>query len=49
VKGLLPGAMNVFDSVSGAAATGIDLRPVWRFLGSRLIVEACAARASRER
>jgi hypothetical protein len=49
VKGLLPGAMNVFDSVSGAAATGIDLRPVWRFLGSRLIVEACAARASRDR
>lgn len=49
VKGMLPGAMNAFDSVSGAAATGIDLPPVWRFLGSRLIVEASAARASRER
>ncbi|MCC7043343.1 MAG: hypothetical protein IT183_05750 [Acidobacteria bacterium] len=49
VKGLLPGAMNMFDSVSGAVATGIDLRPAWRFLGSRLIVEACAAQASRER
>lgn len=49
VKGFLPGAMNMFDSVSGAAATGIDLKPVWRFLGSRLIIEACAARAARER
>lgn len=46
MKGLLPGTMNVFDSVSGAAATGLDLKPVWRFLGSRLIVEACAARAA---
>lgn len=46
VKGLLPGAMNVFDSVSGAAATGIDLKPVWRFLGGRLVVEACAYRAT---
>ncbi|MBE7440563.1 MAG: hypothetical protein HS115_19105 [Spirochaetales bacterium] len=47
IKGYLPGAMNVADSVSGAAATGVDLMPVWRFLGARLVVEACAYRAER--
>lgn len=49
IKDYLPGAMNAADSLTGVAATGLDLRPVWRFLGSRLVVEACAYRAERER
>ena len=50
VKGFLPSAataMNIGDSVTGVAATGIDLMPVWRFLGGRAVAEACALRAMR--
>lgn len=50
VKSFLPSAataMNVGDSVTGVAATGIDLMPVWRFLGGRVVAEACVLRAMR--
>ncbi|MCB1308849.1 MAG: hypothetical protein KDK30_11740 [Leptospiraceae bacterium] len=39
------GAMNIADSATGVAATGVDLMPVWTFLGARLAAEACAMRA----
>jgi len=45
ITDLLPTAMNIGDSATGAAATGVDVMPVWRFLGSRLIAEACVWRA----
>ena len=45
VNAALPGIMNATDSVTGAAATGIDLLPAWRFLGGRLAAEACVQRA----
>ena len=38
---------NVADSATGAAATGMDVMPVWSFLGSRLVAEVCAYRASK--
>lgn len=47
LKGILPSAMNFADSVSGAAASGVDLLPVWTFLGARLAAEACVLRAAR--
>ena len=50
VKSFLPSGatmMNVGDSATGLAATGIDLMPVWRFLGGRAVAEACALRAMR--
>ncbi len=50
VKSFLPSAataMNIGDSATGVAATGIDLMPVWRFLGGRVVAEACALRAMR--
>jgi hypothetical protein len=39
----LPTVASAADSVTGAAATGLDVLPVWRFLGARLAAEACAA------
>ena len=45
VKSYIPTAMNVGDSVTGAAATGMDMLPIWKFLGGRLVAEACAYRA----
>ncbi len=45
IKGYLPSAAtvaNVADSATGAIATGADLMPVWRFLGARMVAEACA-------
>ncbi|HPJ38765.1 MAG TPA: hypothetical protein PLT75_09990, partial [Spirochaetota bacterium] len=48
VRSFLPSAAtvgNVADSVTGAAATAMDVMPVWRFLGSRLAAEACVIRA----
>lgn len=47
VSQALPAIANAADSVSGAAATGVDLLPAWRFLGGRLAAEACAQRAMR--
>jgi len=41
----IPKAMNVGDKVAGVAATGADVLPVYRFLGSRLVAEACLRRA----
>ena len=48
IRGFLPSAAtvgNVTDSMTGAAATAMDVMPVWRFLGSRLAAEACVSRA----
>ncbi|HHO53793.1 MAG TPA: hypothetical protein ENK18_23700 [Deltaproteobacteria bacterium] len=46
--GSLATAMNVGDKVAGVAATGADLLPVYRFLGARLVAEACLVRALKE-
>ncbi len=43
--GFLSTALNVGDKVAGAAATGADLLPVYRFLGARLVAEACLRQA----
>jgi len=48
IKQYMPSAstvMNVADSATGAAAAGVDLMPVWRFLGARLVAEAAVLRA----
>ncbi len=37
---------SVADSATGAAATAVDALPVWRFLGGRLVAEACVVRAA---
>jgi hypothetical protein len=46
VRGLLPRALSVADSVAGAAASGLDVLPCWTFLGARLTAEATASRAA---
>jgi hypothetical protein len=48
VREFLPSAStigNIADSATGAAATAMDVMPVWGFLGSRCAAEACAYRA----
>ncbi len=48
IKGILPSGAavaNIADSATGAAATGIDLLPVWTYLGARLAAEACVYQA----
>ncbi len=45
VTGFLGQAVAVGDKVAGAAATGADLLHVYRFLGARLVAEACLRRA----
>ena len=48
IKSFLPSAaqaLNIADSVTGAAATGVDMMPVWRFLGARAVAEASIVRA----
>lgn len=47
LQGFVPAALNLVDSAAGAAASGLDAIPVWRFLGPRLVAEACAQRALR--
>ena len=47
VQGSLPGIMNAADSVTGGAATALDMLPIWKLLGSRVAAEACALRAIR--
>ncbi|MCB1138341.1 MAG: hypothetical protein KDK23_06265, partial [Leptospiraceae bacterium] len=47
IQGSLPGIMNAADSVTGGAATALDMLPVWKLLGSRVAAEACALRAIR--
>jgi len=44
----IPKAMNVGDKVAGVAATGADVLPVYRFLGARLVAEACLRQALSE-
>lgn len=44
IKEYLPAMANAADSVTGAAATGADLLPVWTFLGARFAAEAVAQR-----
>ncbi len=48
IREFLPSAStigNIADSATGAAATAMDVMPVWSFLGSRAAAEACAYRA----
>lgn len=45
IKQYLPSAMNLADSATGVVASGVDLLPVWSFLGGRLAAEACILRA----
>ena len=45
LKGIVPRAFGVTDSVTGALATGADALPVWGLLGGRLTAEACVKRA----
>ncbi|MBL8019525.1 MAG: hypothetical protein JNM27_07675 [Leptospirales bacterium] len=47
IKQYLPSAMNLADSATGVMATGVDLMPIWSFLGGRLAAEACVYRASK--
>jgi len=50
VRDFLPSAAtigNIADSATGVAATGMDVMPVWSFLGSRLAAEACVYRAQK--
>jgi hypothetical protein len=47
-SGFLAGALDVGDKVAGVAATSADLLPVYRFLGARLVAEACLLRAIEE-
>jgi len=43
----LPGALNVVDKVAGVVATGIDMLPIYKYLGARAAAEACVLIASR--
>jgi hypothetical protein len=43
----LPGALNVADKVAGVVATGLDVMPIYRYLGARAAAEACVLLASR--
>jgi len=45
LKGVMPKALSLTDSATGAVATGADALPVWSFLGARLTAEACVKRA----
>ena len=47
-SGVLASALNIGDKVAGVAATGADLLQVYRFLGARLVAEACLRRALEE-
>ena len=47
-RALLATALDVGDKVAGVAATGADLLPVYRFLGARLVAEACLKKAVAE-
>ena len=42
---VLPSIMNVTDSVTGGAATALDLLPIWKLLCARIAAEACARKA----
>jgi hypothetical protein len=44
LKSFLPSALGAADSLTGVAASTLDALPIWRFLGARLVAEACAAR-----
>lgn len=44
---VLPSIMNVTDSVTGGAATALDLLPIWKLLCARIAAEACATKAAR--
>jgi hypothetical protein len=47
-SGFLASALNIGDKVAGVAATGADMLQVYRFLGARLVAEACLRRALAE-
>jgi hypothetical protein len=44
-SGYLPGAMDVGDKAAGMVATAADAMPVYRYLGARVVAEACVQRA----
>lgn len=46
VKDFMPSVANAADSLTGAAAVGADILPVWTFLGGRFAAEAAAYRLS---
>jgi hypothetical protein len=46
--GVASTALDVGDKVAGMAATGADFLQVYRFLGARLVAEACLRRAVEE-
>jgi hypothetical protein len=43
--GFLPRAVDVGDKAAGVLATGADLLSVYRYLGARLVAEACIGKA----
>lgn len=43
----MPGALNVADKVAGVVATGLDMLPIYKYLGARAAAEACVLVASR--
>jgi hypothetical protein len=45
LRSFLPSALGAADSLTGVAASTLDALPIWRFLGARLVAEACAVRA----
>lgn len=47
-SGVAATALDVGDKVAGVAATGADMLQVYRFLGARLVAEACLKRALAE-
>lgn len=48
VTGYLPSAMNVGDKAAGVVATAADAMPIYRYLGSRVVAEACIAQALKD-
>lgn len=45
----VPGAMNVGDKAAGMVATAADALHVYRYLGARVVAEACVVRALAEK
>ncbi|MCS6899084.1 MAG: caspase family protein [Myxococcales bacterium] len=43
----MPGVLNVADKVAGVVATGLDVLPIYKYLGARAAAEACVLVASR--
>lgn len=48
VTGYLPSALDVGDKAAGMVATAADAMPVYRYLGARVVAEACIAQALKD-